>query len=186
MALIIDKILLYKKLVNLPQKLFDLIETYNFKWNEFELELSRLGDGNFYKSFFKIILENKKNPLWWIESRAVDEAKIIEKISEENLRADLLINFKNFFEKYRSDVKHGKTAPNAYFVDVVAIEGPFKSLVNKWKIRDFENGKCEVEFFIEFEFNSIILTKLIGTIFARATEKMMAAFEARAQEIYSN
>lgn len=113
------------------------------------------------------------------------QAKIIEKISDENLRADLLINFKNFFEKYRSDVKHGKTAPNSYFVDVIAIEGPFKSLVNKWKISDAKDGKCEVEFFIEFEFNSIILTKLIGTIFERATEKMMTAFEARAQEIYN-
>lgn len=78
-ALIIDKILLYKKLVNLPQSLFNLIETYNFKWNEFEQELSRLGDKNFYRRFFTIILENKKNPIWWLESRAEDEAKIIEK-----------------------------------------------------------------------------------------------------------
>lgn len=114
------------------------------------------------------------------------KAHIIEKISDENLRADLLINFKSFFEKYRSDVKHGKTAPNCYFVDVVAIEGPFKSLINKWKLRDLEDGKCEVEFFIEFEFNSIILTKLIGAIFERATEKMMTAFEARAHEIYKD
>ncbi len=78
-ALIIDKILLYRNKVNLPKKIFDLIETYDFKWNEFEVELSRLHDGNFYKGFFKIILENKKNPTWWIESRAQDEAKIIER-----------------------------------------------------------------------------------------------------------
>lgn len=113
-----------------------------------------------------------------------NRAKIIEKISDENLRADLLINFKNFFEKYRSDVKHGKTLSDSYFVDVIAIEGPFKKLVNRWKFRDVSTGKCEVEFFIDFEFNSIILTKLIGAIFARATEKMMAAFEERAREIY--
>ncbi len=78
-ALIIDKILFYKKLVNLPKNLFDLIETYNFRWNEFEVELSRLGNNNIYRKFFEIILKNKNNPLWWLESRTLDEAKIIEK-----------------------------------------------------------------------------------------------------------
>jgi coenzyme Q-binding protein COQ10 len=111
------------------------------------------------------------------------KAKIIEIISDENLRADLLVNFKSFFEKYRSDVIHKKTAQNIYFVDVVAIEGPFKKLINQWKIRDLENGECEVEFFIDFEFNSIFLTKLIGSIFEKAAQKMMAAFEERARQI---
>ena len=78
-ALIIDKILLYKKLVNLPKNLFDLIETYNFKWSEFESRLSKLSDKNFYRRFFDIILQNKNNPIWWLESRSIDEAKIIEK-----------------------------------------------------------------------------------------------------------
>ena len=79
LALIFDKIFLYQKLVNLPKKLFDLIETYNFKWNEFEAELSKLSNKNFYQNFFTIILKNKNNPIWWLESRAIDEAKIIEK-----------------------------------------------------------------------------------------------------------
>jgi coenzyme Q-binding protein COQ10 len=65
----------------------------------------------------------------------------------------------------------------------VAIQGPFKSLVNKWKFRELDGGKCEVEFFIEFEFNSVFLTKMIGGIFAKAAEKMMTAFETRAAEI---
>jgi coenzyme Q-binding protein COQ10 len=111
------------------------------------------------------------------------QAKIVKKISDENLQADLLINFKNFFEKYRSDVKHGESSVGAYFVDVVAIEGPFKKLVNKWEIREVGNDKCEVKFFIEFEFNSIFLTKMIGGIFERATEKMMMAFEERAKAL---
>jgi coenzyme Q-binding protein COQ10 len=112
------------------------------------------------------------------------QAKIVEKISADNLRADLLINFKNFFEKYRSDVKHGRNSDGGHFIDVVAIEGPFKKLINQWKFRDLEDGKCQVEFFIEFEFNSIFLTKMIGTIFERAAEKMMLAFEERAKTTF--
>lgn len=113
------------------------------------------------------------------------QAKIVKKISSQNLHADLLINFKNFFEKYRSDVKHGQNQDSSYFIDVEAIEGPFKKLNNRWKFRDLDNGKCEVEFFIDFEFNSIFLTKMIGFIFEKAAEKMMAAFEERANATFN-
>ncbi len=132
------------------------------------------------KHLYDLVMDIEKYPefLPWCR-----QAKITEKISEENLHADLLINFKNFFEKYRSDVKHGKSSSGDYFIDVVAIEGPFKSLVNKWKFRELDGEKCEVEFFIEFEFNSVFLTKMIGGIFAKAAEKMMMAFEKRAAEI---
>jgi coenzyme Q-binding protein COQ10 len=55
--------------------------------------------------------------------------------------------------------------------------------VNQWQFRDLENGECEVKFFIEFEFNSILLTKMLSPIFKKAAEKMMAAFEERAGKI---
>jgi coenzyme Q-binding protein COQ10 len=132
------------------------------------------------QKMYQLVMDIEKYPefLPWCK-----HTKIVEIISEENLRADLLINFKNFFEKYRSDVTHGKTAESKYFVDVVAIEGPFKKLINKWKFHDLANGGCEIEFFIDFEFNSFFLTKMIGVIFEKATEKMMNAFEKRAREV---
>jgi biopolymer transport protein ExbB len=81
-ALIFDKIFLYKKLVALPKILFETIETYNFAWNRLEAELSKLPTNNIYSKFFGIILNNRQKPIWWIESRAGDEAKLIqEKLS---------------------------------------------------------------------------------------------------------
>ncbi|NBV05919.1 MAG: type II toxin-antitoxin system RatA family toxin [Proteobacteria bacterium] len=132
------------------------------------------------KKLYSLVMDIEKYPefLPWCKS-----AKIIEIISADNLRADLLINFKGFFEKYRSDVKHGKTENGDYFVDVVAIEGPFKKLINQWKITDLKNDSCEIEFFIDFEFNSVILSKVIGVIFEKATHKMMSAFEDRASAL---
>ncbi len=112
------------------------------------------------------------------------KAKIVEQISKQNLHADLLINFKNFLEKYRSNVTFGKDENNFYFVDVVAIEGPFKKLTNSWKFHDLESGGCEINFFIEFEFNSFLLGKMLSSIFERASEKMMSAFEERAQKVF--
>ena len=38
--------------------------------------------------------------------------------------------------------------------------------------------------FLEFEFNSKILGKMLGTIFGSATKKMMLAFEDRAKDLY--
>ena len=133
------------------------------------------------KQIYQLVMDIEKYPefLPWCK-----QAKIIEKISDENLIADLLINFKNFFEKYRSDVKHGELQNGEYFVDVMAIQGPFKSLVNKWKFKDDADGKsCQIEFFIEFQFNSFFLEKMLGAIFERAAQKMMAAFEERAKEV---
>lgn len=131
------------------------------------------------KKMYDLVMDIEKYPefLPWCK-----QAKIVEKISDESLRADLLINFKSFFEKYRSEVRHEKTALGYYFIDVVAIDGPFKKLVNKWEFHEVAEEKCEVKFFIEFQFNSFILEKMIGSIFERATEKMMNAFEERAKE----
>ena len=114
------------------------------------------------------------------------QAKIIDRFSAHHLTADLLVSFKNFFEKYRSDVKHGKDDSGTYFIETRAIHGPFKSLFSSWKIHDLGDGACEVEFFIEFQFNSFILEKMIGGIFEKAALKMIASFESRAQELFKN
>ncbi len=132
------------------------------------------------KYIYELVMDIEKYPefLPWCK-----QARIIETISDKNLRADLLVNFKSFFEKYTSDVQHGKSDDGSYCINVAAIDGPFKNLVNQWKFREIKNNECEVEFFIEFEFNSIFLTKMIGTIFEKAAEKMMDAFEKRAKEL---
>ena len=136
------------------------------------------------KQIHDLVMDIEKYPefLPWCK-----QAKIIEQISEENLIADLLINFKNFFEKYTSDVKCGNNQNGEYFVNVVAIKGPFKSLINKWNFKDLEGEKsCLVEFFIDFQFNSFLLEKMFGSVFERATEKMMTAFEERAKDIFKS
>lgn len=78
-ALIIDKILIYKKLVKLPKDLLELIETYGFSWNKLEEKLKNLPSQNYYRRFFLVISQNKSRPIWWLESRAGDEVKLIEK-----------------------------------------------------------------------------------------------------------
>jgi len=78
-ALIVDKIIFYKKSIKLPTEILNLIETYNFSWEAFESSLANLSKENCYRNFFEIIAQNKTNPTWWLESRAADEAKMVEK-----------------------------------------------------------------------------------------------------------
>lgn len=79
LALTIDKIIFYKKCAELPQNLLDIIESYNFSWQEFDKNLSKLPAKNIYRIFFTAIIQNRARPLWWLESRVADEAKIVEK-----------------------------------------------------------------------------------------------------------
>ena len=74
-----DKALMYARHVRLPSALLDLIETYDFKWPALEEMLVRLPARNYFRRFFAVILGNRRQPPWWVESRAGDEAQQIEK-----------------------------------------------------------------------------------------------------------
>lgn len=115
------------------------------------------------------------------------KSRVIEKVGDDNLLADLVIHFKAFNEKYRSDVKYYKDG-DFYVVESRAIDGPFKNLYSKWVIND-ETGDgdevmCNVKFYVSFKFSSFFLEKMIGAIFEKASHKMIASFENRAHELY--
>src|ERR1700682_544829 len=63
----------------LPASLLAVAETYGFGWAELEREVEALGPRNYFGRFFKIIIENRKRPVWWLEPRAAEEASLIEK-----------------------------------------------------------------------------------------------------------
>jgi coenzyme Q-binding protein COQ10 len=133
------------------------------------------------KEIYDLVVDVENYPLFlpWCKN-----AHITKHISDANFHAELLINFKNIFEKYTSDVVFLQKSASEYFVEARAIKGPFKNLVNQWKISEIDHKKTQVEFFLEFEFNSILLTKMLGAIFSSATQKMMNAFENRALNLY--
>jgi biopolymer transport protein ExbB len=79
LVIMIDKSYLYWKYIRLPRSLYNLVETYGFTWEQLERELAALGPENFYSRFSRIIQDNRDKPVWWLESRAGDEAQLIEK-----------------------------------------------------------------------------------------------------------
>jgi coenzyme Q-binding protein COQ10 len=94
--------------------------------------------------------------------------------------ADLVIGFKLFREKFTSRVTLDE--PNMV-IDVEYMDGPFRYLNNHWKFRDGPDG-CTIDFFVDFEFRSMILQKTIGMLFNEAVTRMISAFEQRAKDLY--
>lgn len=105
-------------------------------------------------------------------------ARIIKRY-DWGCEAELVIGYKSFRESYISKVHIA--APNS--VNVEMISGPFKQLINKWKLTECEGG-VEVDFFLDFSFKSRLLDKAMGIFFLRATQKMTEAFKTRAVELY--
>ncbi|HJP23422.1 MAG TPA: type II toxin-antitoxin system RatA family toxin [Alphaproteobacteria bacterium] len=96
------------------------------------------------------------------------------------LHADITVGFKVFREKFTSRV----TLDRPHRVDVKYLSGPFRYLNNHWIFHPEPDGHCTIEFFIDFEFRSRLLQRLIGALFNEAVKHMVRAFEIRAGRLY--
>lgn len=101
--------------------------------------------------------------------------------SENVIVADLIIGFKGIREKFTSEVTLNRPELR---IDVKYREGPFRYLNNHWIFNDRSDGSCEIDFFVDFEFRSRILQKIMGVLFNEAVRRMVGAFEARAAQLY--
>ena len=99
------------------------------------------------------------------------------------VEGDLIISFKVFREKFGSRVVLRDDVPS---IEVSYLDGPFKHMHNHWKFNDLPQGGCEIDFFVDFEFKSRTLQALIGLVFDEAMRRVVAAFEARAQDLYGS
>jgi len=100
------------------------------------------------------------------------------KSREKNiLRADMIVGFKVLREQFTSKV----TLTPKQQIDVEYLDGPFSYLQNCWKFSEKDDG-CEIDFFIDFEFRSRLLRKIMEPLFYEAVRRMVSAFEKRAAE----
>ena len=105
----------------------------------------------------------------------------IREMSAHDLTADLIIGFNMFRERFTSYVD--LDAVNLE-ITVKYAEGPFKHLTNHWRFLDHPDG-CEIDFYVDFEFNSRLLQSVIETLFTEAVKRMVSAFETRADVLYT-
>ena len=102
--------------------------------------------------------------------------------SETEMVADMLVGFKALREKFTSRVI--KDRPHR--IEVLYVDGPMRDLDNIWRFLPRADGGCDIEFCVEFAFKNKMFEMLAGQYFDRAFRKMVAAFEARADDLYGS
>ena len=93
----------------------------------------------------------------------------------------MVIGYKMFRERFTSRV----TLTEPERIDVAYSHGPFKYLQNHWIFQPDSKGECIIDFYVEFEFRSKLMEKMIGLVFNEAVKKMVYSFEKRAFSVYS-
>ena len=128
------------------------------------------------QNLFNLVSDVKKYPEflpWCLGSR-------VKFINKNNINADLIVGFKVYREVFKSNIFLDN---NNFEIKVNYMEGPFKHLNNNWKFKKKEDG-CEVDFYVEFEFNTRLLNSVLDVFFSDAVKKMVFAFEERADILY--
>lgn len=106
---------------------------------------------------------------------------ITEHDDRQVMLADLVISFKVFREKFGSRVT---LWPNDKKIDTEYLDGPFNHMVSKWAFSDVEGGGSNIDFHVDFEFRSRILQTTATLFFNDAMQRIVRAFERRADALY--
>lgn len=97
----------------------------------------------------------------------------------DRILAELEIGFRLLRERFLSRV----TLDPPCRIDVSYEDGPFEYLNSRWTFTPVAGG-VRVDFFVDFEFRSRLLQKLMGVVFGEAVRRMVGAFEKRARDLY--
>jgi len=98
----------------------------------------------------------------------------------ETLVASMSIGYKAISESFTTRVSLDR--PRLRIL-VEYVDGPFKYLENRWSFLDTAEGS-KVDFYINYEFKSLALGLLMGSVFDKAFRKFAEAFEKRADAVY--
>jgi coenzyme Q-binding protein COQ10 len=100
----------------------------------------------------------------------------------EELTARMNVGYKAIAESFTTRVL---TKPNEKRIDVSYLNGPFKRLINHWTfIDDAAGGGSKIDFFIDYEFRSMLMGAVMGAMFDQAFRRFSQAFEERAAHVY--
>ncbi len=104
-------------------------------------------------------------------------------IFEENegiLDAKIHIKFKGLNQYFHT--RNTNVRPSS--IDMNFVDGPFKKFEGKWLFTSLREDACKVEFKLHYEFESILLEKIIGPVFGMIASTFVDGFVKRADQLY--
>lgn len=132
------------------------------------------------QQMFDLVADVESYPqfLPWTAAARVRDRRDVD--GGEVMEADLVISFKVFRERFGSRVT---LWPADMKIDTEYLDGPFRHMESRWSFRDDPKG-CEVAFDVDYEFRNRILGSAAGLFFNDAMQRVVRAFERRAQALY--
>ncbi len=127
------------------------------------------------EQLFDLVADIERYPefLPWCVGARVRERR------EDFILGDLLIGWRVVRERFTSRVHLYRPSR----IDVEYAEGPFRYLENHWQFIERQGGTL-IDFHVDFEFRSRVLTGIVETVFTEAVKRMVTAFEKRARQLY--
>ena len=104
-------------------------------------------------------------------------------IFEENesiLDAKIHIKFKGLNQYFHT--RNTNVRPSS--IDMNFVDGPFKKFEGKWIFTPLREDACKVEFKLHYEFESILIEKIIGPVFGMIASTFVDGFVKRADQLY--
>ena len=71
-------------------------------------------------------------------------------------------------------------------IDMNLVDGPFRSFAAAWRFHPLNPGACRVEFWMEYEFASRALGRLLEPVFGTIANSMVDAFSRRADALHGH
>ena len=128
------------------------------------------------EQLFDLVADVERYPefLPWCVGARMRERKAI------SIVADLLIGYRMVRERFTSRVVLDRPRPHRRELQ----RGPVPLSHNHWIFEPQPDGGCIIDFYVDFEFRSRMLQKIIEVLFNEAVRRMVGAFETRARKLY--
>lgn len=111
-----------------------------------------------------------------------DRAKVLER-TPQSVTAELGIAFGGLHQSFVTCNTHHDESQ----VHMQLVKGPFSRLDGFWRFYTVADGSqraCKVELSLNYGFNSMTLSALVGPVFDRIASTMVEAFVKRAEHVY--
>ncbi len=133
------------------------------------------------EAMFDLVADVERYPEFipFCESLVVRERRREER--REVLVADMAVGYKRLRESFTSRVTLDRPALS---IRADYLDGPFRTMHNRWSFRPIGESECEIGFWIDYEFRSRTLGLVMGAMFDRVFRTFAGAFEARADAVY--
>lgn len=104
------------------------------------------------------------------------DARIVSR-DDDMVSADLRLRYGGVDVEVRT--RNPKRRPE--YMAIHLVHGPFRRFEGEWRITPLSVDGCRVEFRLDYEFNSAMLTRVAGPMFRHIADTMVDAFVQRSE-----